>query len=85
MRYPYLDCSTLEKREWTCRRAVTLNRCIAPALYIGVVAVLRQADGSLTIDGDGDGDGDGDQGKFSEWAVKMRQFPQEALFDHMAR
>ena len=79
MRYLYLDCSTLAKREWTCRRAVTLNRCIAPALYIGVVAVLRQADGSLAIDGDGD------QGKFSEWAVKMRQFLQEALFDHMAR
>ena len=29
--------------------------------------------------------GDGDQGEFSQWEVKMCQFRQEALFDHMAR
>ena len=85
VRYPYLDFSTLEKRAWTCRRELALNRRTAPALYIGVVAVVRQADGSLAIGDDSDGGGDDDRGEVLEWAVKMRRFPQEALFDHMAR
>jgi aminoglycoside phosphotransferase family enzyme len=47
--YPYLDYSTLQKREWACRRAIMLNQRTAPTLYIGVVAVLRQADGRLAV------------------------------------
>jgi aminoglycoside phosphotransferase family enzyme len=79
--YPYLDCSTLQKREWACRRAVMLNHRTAPTLYIGVVAVLRQANGSLAIGGERNDD----QSEVLELAIKMRQFAQEALFDNMVR
>ena len=76
VRYAYLDFSTLEKREWVCRREVALNRRTAPKLYIDTVAIVRRADGALAIGG---------EGEVVEWAVKMHRFPAEALFDHMAR
>lgn len=75
VRYPYLDFSTLAKREDVCRREVRLNRRTAPDLYLGMVAITREANGELAIDGDGE---------TVEWAVKMRRFPSDALFDHMA-
>lgn len=75
VRYPYLDFSTLEKRKSACSREVTLNRRTAPDLYLGTTAIVRDADGTLAIGG---------EGEVVEWAVRMRRFPQEALFDHMA-
>src|SRR4051812_47889932 len=54
VRYDYADFSTVELRRVACEGEVRLNRRTAPALYLGVRAVTRQADGSLAIDGPGE-------------------------------
>ena len=76
VRFPYMDFSTLELRRWACRREIELNRRTAPELYIGAVAITRQADGALALGGTGEA---------VEWAVVMRRFPQEALGDRLAQ
>ncbi|QGM96486.1 AAA family ATPase [Methylocystis parvus] len=73
---PYLDFSTPELRAAMCAREVALNRRFAPALYLGLRCVTREADGNLTLDG---------SGAFVESVVEMRRFPDDALFDDMAR
>ena len=75
VRLPYLDFSTLEKRFEVCQREVAINRITAPDIYLGVVPIVRSADGSLAIDGSGEP---------IEWAVKMRRFCQAGLFDRLA-
>lgn len=70
VKLPYLDFSTLALREATLRRELALNQPQAPALYLDVVAITREADGRLTLAGRGDA---------VEWVLKMRRFPQDAL------
>lgn len=75
VRFAYLDFSTLDKRETACRAELALNRRTAPALYLRVAAITREADGRLALDG---------AGETVEWAVVMRRFDQEGLFDRLA-
>jgi len=75
VRYDYLDFSTIELRKASCDAEVRLNRRTAPALYRGVVAVTREADGSLALGGDG---------APVDWVVEMNRFSQHALFDRLA-
>ncbi len=76
VRYPYLDFSTLPKRERACRRELEINQPIAPQIYLGVVPIVAGADGSLAIDG---------EGTPVEWAVHMRRFDEELLLQNLAR
>lgn len=76
VKYPYMDFSTLKKRERACRRELEVNKPQAPEIYLGVVPITREADGRLAIDG---------QGEVLEWAVHMRRFPQDALLADYAR
>ncbi len=76
VRLPYLDFSTPALRLRMCEREVMLNRRFAPALYLGLRRVTREVDGSLAIDG---------KGSFVEAVIEMRRFPDDALFDSMAR
>jgi hypothetical protein len=73
--YDYLDYSTADRRRAMCEAEVRINRRTAPALYRGVVAVTRQADGSLSIGGDGPA---------VDWLVEMSRFDQSQLFDRLA-
>ena len=75
VRYDYLDYSTADRRRAMCEAEVRINRRTAPALYRGVVAVTRQADGALSIGGDGPA---------VEWLVDMSRFDQSQLFDRLA-
>ena len=75
VRFPYMDLSTLEKRHAVCLRETEINRIWAPELYLGTVAITRQADGALALDGDG---------KPVEWAVRMRSFSQDHLLARIA-
>ena len=71
VKLPFVDFSTLERRHHYCLEELRLNRRFAPELYLDVVAVT----GSLarpSIAGDGPA---------IEFAVKMREFPQDALLD----
>ena len=75
VRFPYMDYSTLERREEACRRELELNRRTAPQLYLSVEPVVRLADGALRLGG---------AGEAIEWVLMMRRFPQEGLLDVVA-
>ena len=67
-----LDYSTLTKRQYFCHKEVELNlRLTPPGFYLGVVA--------LTDDGISD---ELDENKNFEFAVKMKEFPQDCLLDN---
>jgi hypothetical protein len=76
VRLPYLDFSTPARRLDMCARELALNSRFAPALYLGVRRVTRESDGALALDG---------AGTFLDAVVEMRRFPDDALFDEMAR
>lgn len=71
----YLDYSTPALRRRQCEAELELGRSMAPKLYLGLRSVTRERDGSLALDGTGEP---------IEWAVEMRRFEQETLFDRLA-
>ena len=75
VRFPFLDYSTLEHRKAACEAEVAVNRALAPQIYIGVVAITRDNDGTLRIGGNG---------SVIEWAVAMRRFDENQTLDIIA-
>jgi aminoglycoside phosphotransferase family enzyme/predicted kinase len=75
VRFPFLDYSTLEKRQAACAAEIAVNHPYAPAIYRGVVAITREANGRLAIGG---------KGTPVEWAVDMRRFDETQTLDHLA-
>ncbi len=69
-----LDYSTLTKREINCYTEVTLNKKLAPNIYLGVIPITVGIDGKLELQGDGD---------VVDWLVKMRRLPIECMLDYM--
>jgi uncharacterized protein len=65
----FADFSTLERRRRFCEEELRLNRRYAPSIYLDVVGI-RETPRGPALHGDG---------PVIEYAVKMRQFPQEAL------
>ncbi len=65
----FLDFSTLGLRRHYCNEELRLNRRFAPGLYLDVVEI-RGTPAAPRVGGDG---------PLLEYAVRMRQFPQEAL------
>ncbi len=77
VRYPYLDYSTVERRHAACRKELAVNRRMAPQLYLGLAAVVREAGGGLRlIDTD-------DEPSALDWLVVMRRFGDDDLFEQM--
>lgn len=79
---PYMDLSTLDRRERICRREVEINRRTAPDLYLGVAAVVEAADGSWRLSEPDEAARPGE--RRVEPVVVMRRFDGEALFDRLA-
>jgi uncharacterized protein len=75
VRYDYMDFSTADVRKAMCEAELRVNRRTAPALYRGVVAVVRCPDGSLALGG---------PGIPIDWVVEMNRFDQEGLLDRLA-
>jgi aminoglycoside phosphotransferase family enzyme/predicted kinase len=75
VRYPFLDYSTLDKREAACRAELEVNRNFAPQLYRRIVPITRAPDGTLKLDGPGEP---------VEWAVEMARFDENNTLDHLA-
>jgi aminoglycoside phosphotransferase family enzyme/predicted kinase len=75
VRFPFLDYSTLAKRKAACAAEIEVNRRLAPDLYRGVVAITRENDGRLALDGDGEP---------VEWTVDMVRFDENRTLDHLA-
>jgi uncharacterized protein len=75
VRFPFLDYSTLDRRKQACEAELEVNRPFAPEIYRRVVAITREPDGRLALDG---------AGTPVEWAVEMRRFDEGATLDHLA-
>jgi aminoglycoside phosphotransferase family enzyme/predicted kinase len=65
----FLDFRSLAARRLDCEEELRLNRRLAPTLYIDVVEITGSAEAPVL----------GGAGPVIEYAVKMREFPQEAL------
>lgn len=72
--FGFLDFSTLDKRHKYCQEEVRLNQRMAPELYLDVIAIRGRED-SPQLDGDAD---------VIEYAVRMREFPQDQLLSTFA-
>ena len=71
--FGFLDFSTLEARRHFCEEEIRLNRRLAPAIYLGTVAITGSLD-QPRLGGDG---------AILEWAVRMRRFDQQNQFDRL--
>ncbi|MCI4592476.1 AAA family ATPase [Sphingobium sp. BYY-5] len=76
VRFNYLDFSTADRRRDILKAELRLNRRTAPTLYLAVHSVTRNARDQLAIDGDGE---------VVDWLLEMRRFPDDALWDDLAR
>lgn len=68
---PYLDFSTLEKREAACQAEFALNRRLAPALYLGVMPLCESNEG-LNLRG---------EGPIVDWLVVMRRIDEGLMLE----
>jgi uncharacterized protein len=71
VRFPYLDFSTLPRREAACRAELLLNRRLAPNVYLAVVPLTADAAG-LSIDG---------KGTIADWLVVMRRLDERSTLE----
>ncbi len=76
VRLPYLDFSTAERRREACAAELALNRRTAPALYLDLCRLGRDAAGAVRFS---------DNGPEVDWVVVMRRFDQALLFDALAQ
>jgi aminoglycoside phosphotransferase family enzyme len=71
--FGFLDFTSLEKRKFFCEQEVTLNRRLSPKIYLGVVKIIQNGE-RILLDGNGE---------VIEYAVKMKQIPEELLMDKL--
>lgn len=71
VRFPYLDFTTLSRREAACRAELRLNRRLAPDVYRDVVPLVNSANG-LAIGGSGD---------IVDWLVVMDRLDSRLMLD----
>ena len=74
---PFLDFSTLAARRHFCEEELRLNRRLAPALYLDVVDVCDGPQGPIFCGEPGN------DGPVLDVAVRMRRFPDGALWSEM--
>jgi hypothetical protein len=70
----FLDFTTLERRRHFCQEEVRLNQRGAPGLYLGAIPITPYERGFRL---------DGPESAAVEYAVKMRQFDENGLFDRL--
>jgi aminoglycoside phosphotransferase family enzyme len=71
--FGFLDFTMLDKRKRFCQREVEINRMFSPEIYLGVLPVNRFGN-SIKVNG---------PGETIDYAVKMKQLPQELLMDRL--
>lgn len=72
--FGFLDFSTLEKRRRCCEEELRLNSRFSESLYLEVVPICGSVE-RPRVNGEGEP---------FEYAVRMRQFPQDCLLDKLA-
>jgi len=71
VRFPYLDFSTIERRADACLAEVSLNRRLAPDVYLGV-APLTMTHAGYAIGGGG---------RIADWLVVMRRLDENQTLE----
>ena len=71
--FGFLNFTSLEKRKLFCEQEVKLNRRLSPDIYLGVVKITQEGN-RISLDG---------KGELVEFAVKMKQIPEEFLMDKL--
>ncbi len=71
VRFPYLDFSTLARREAACRAELRLNRELAPDVYLDVIPLMRRP-GGLALGGGGTA---------IDWLVVMRRLDENQTLE----
>jgi uncharacterized protein len=79
VRFPFLDYSTLERRRHFCQEEIRLNSRLAPAVYLGVLAIVQDGEHYSLTDSALAGP------NIREYAVKMRRLPEESFLDRLVR
>ena len=69
--FGFLDFTTPEKRKYYCKRELELNRRLAPALYLDVLPIRRQA-GRIRLNS---------PGSTVDYCLRMARFDQDDLLD----
>jgi aminoglycoside phosphotransferase family enzyme len=75
VRFPYLDFSTLARREAACRAEFSLNRRLAPDVYVGVIPLVATPQG-LSLAG---------EGRIVDWLVVMRRLDDRWALEQVVR
>lgn len=71
--FPFLDASTLARRKRFCELELSLNRRLAPTVYLDIVPVINTPRG-LRLGG---------RERVIEWLVKMRRLPEDRMLDQL--
>ena len=71
----FQDFTTLEKRKYYCELEIILNKRLAPQIYIEALAITGSAAHPKF----------NDKEEAFEYAIKMHQFPQQALLGELAK
>jgi aminoglycoside phosphotransferase family enzyme len=74
VRYDFLDFSTIEARHADCTAELSLNRRLAPDVYLEMVPLMLDTEGRLHLD---------EWGEAIDWLVKMRRLPGERMLDRL--
>ena len=72
--FGFIDFSTLDKRKFYCEEELRLNRRFSDNLYLKVIAI-RSSNTHPRLNG---------EGKIIEYAVQMKEFPQNMLISNYA-
>jgi aminoglycoside phosphotransferase family enzyme len=75
VRFPYLDFSSLDRREAACRAEVGLNRRLAPDVYIGVAPLALSSAGPSI----------GGAGAIADWLVVMHRLDERWALEQVLR
>ncbi len=73
--FGFLDFTTLEKRKFFCEQEIILNRRLSPNIYLGVIKITYDGE-NISLDG---------SDEIVEYAVKMRQIPEELLMNRLLK
>lgn len=74
VKFDFLDFTTLEKRKFFCEEELILNRRLAPATYLDVVAISRDHLGKITL---------GETGEIIDYAVRMKKLPADRMLKNL--
>lgn len=69
---PGLELLSPAQRHANCCEELRLNRVLAPDVYLGLLPLVRRADGALKVGGDGD---------IVDCVIKMRRLPATLMLD----